>query len=155
MGVGRDGFKARTMNAGAPNKMTPAEVVMRSIESGRKACELGDLEQAIRILKSVDDICKRAQAPPPVHGLGLRYIPLPAAMFHLRGARCHASGPVHRTTLATANCARANHPHRVTPETLSCLNPLGPRPQLTPSVVGPFIRPNSIVQGYVMHSALM
>ena len=70
MGVGADSFKAVKQQAGV--KMTPAEVVMRSIESGRKACELGDYPQAVRILKSVDDICKRAEAPPPVHGLGLR-----------------------------------------------------------------------------------
>lgn len=54
--------------------MTPAEVVMRSIESGRNATALGDYEQAVRILRSVDDLCKRAEAPPTVHGLGLRVL---------------------------------------------------------------------------------
>lgn len=34
----------------AQGKMTPAEVVMRSIESGRNATALGDYEQAVRTL---------------------------------------------------------------------------------------------------------
>lgn len=54
--------------------MSPAEVVMRAIESGRNATAMGDLEQAVRILKSVDDLCKRTEAPPTVHGLGLRVL---------------------------------------------------------------------------------
>lgn len=63
------GYKAKTMTEA---KLTPAEVVMRSIESGRNATAMGDYLQAVRILKSVDDLCQRSEAPPTVHGLGLR-----------------------------------------------------------------------------------
>lgn len=65
---------AKPAKAMEERKMTPAEVVMRSIESGRNATAMGDLEQAVRILKSVDELCKRSEAPPTVHGLGLRVL---------------------------------------------------------------------------------
>mmetsp|Transcript_30403 Transcript_30403/g.58462 ORF Transcript_30403/g.58462 Transcript_30403/m.58462 type:complete len:174 (-) Transcript_30403:1095-1616(-) len=65
------GYKAKTMTEA---KLTPAEVVMRSIESGRNATAMGDYLQAVRILKSVDDLCQRSEAPPTVHGLGLRVL---------------------------------------------------------------------------------
>eukprot|EP00976_Prorocentrum_cordatum_P078986 1183356-Prorocentrum_minimum.AAC.3 len=54
------------------NKLTPADVVMRSLISGQQALDNGDAEHALKILKSVDELCKKAEAPPTVHGLNLR-----------------------------------------------------------------------------------
>mmetsp|Transcript_5432 Transcript_5432/g.7342 ORF Transcript_5432/g.7342 Transcript_5432/m.7342 type:complete len:266 (+) Transcript_5432:116-913(+) len=55
-------------------KLSPADVVMKSIESGKMLTDRGEYEQALRILRSVDEICKREGAPPPVHGLALRVL---------------------------------------------------------------------------------
>jgi hypothetical protein len=54
------------------NKLTPADVVMRSLQSGQEALDSGDAEQALRILSSVNELCKKSEAPPTVHGLTLR-----------------------------------------------------------------------------------
>lgn len=56
------------------NKLTPADVVMRSLQSGQDALDSGDAEQALRILSSVNELCKKSEAPPTVHGLTLRML---------------------------------------------------------------------------------